>query len=500
MRKILFVAMMVFVLFVIIGCKGKDDPVDDDQPVLDPVCGVDRSGIAPEDIIELEYASIENQEIEQQLLCEYQRQNPHVKVTNRNDILEMSGVADNFTYSIVELAAIGDTPDVFQVMQIDPLVENRLVYDFSDIWNSDPDTARILPGAASAALYGDVRLGMVNGQVMMGVFVNKNLLDDNNFDLENYGFDYSSGTIWTYEDMIRLARDFTTRARSRYDNDFYYGIDGDWNNLNFAWALPAMDNPDWGMNSFDGTGFNFTDPIYINHYQREVDLFFEGVKNNVRLNTAGAQLEFGTALPDLFFTEGRVLLYSSYSWNFDQINLTTQDLMFLPFPRGAAEDSVPRLPSAIGVLALAADTAHPEEAYKLAKFMSWGEAGQLAKIELYKEAGEHMTKFPVTDHDSVWNAIESMYIDSSSDLYVEGFDMILYPLLETKEVVMDFGKWLPGYSDFKNWYTHIQTESRRNDINNGLVRFADVAAVWEEKANGFVTTKLERYRNYPDMD
>ncbi len=500
MRRILSMMMVLFIVFSIIGCKSKDDPKDDDQPVLDPICGIDRSGVNPEDIIELEYASIENQEIEQQLLCEFQRLNPHIVVTNRNDILEMSGVADNFTYSIVELAAINDTPDVFQVMQIDPLVENRLLYDFSDLWNNDPDTVHILPGAANAALYGDVRLGMVNGQVMMGVFVNKNLLDDTNFDLENYGFDFQTGEIWNYDEMIQLARDFTTRARSRYDNDFYYGIDGDWNNLNFAWALPAMDHPEWGMNSFDGTGFNFTDPIYINHYQREVDLFFEGVKANIRLNSAGAQLEFGTALPDLFFTEGRVLLYSSYSWNFDQINLSTQDLMFLPFPKGTQEDSVPRLPSAIGVMAISSNTEHPEEAYELAKFMSWSEEGALAKINLYKEAGEHLTKFPITDYDSVWSAIEMLYIDSSSSLYVEGFDMILYPLLETKEVVMDFGKWLPGYSEFKNWYTHMQTESRRNDINNGLIRFADVAQVWEDKANQFVTSKLERYQNYPDMD
>jgi multiple sugar transport system substrate-binding protein len=462
-------------------------------------CGVDRSGIAESEFVDLEYASIENQEIEELLLCEFQRQNPTIRVTNRPDILAMSGVADNFTYSIVSLAAIGDIPDVFAVMQIDPLVQNLLVYDFSDLWNADPDTTHVLPGAATAALYGDVRLGMVNGQVMQGIFVNKDLLEENNFDLEDYGFDFATGEIWNYQQMIQLARDFTTRARARYDNNFYWGIDGDWNNLNFAWVLPAMDNLAWGLNSFDGSAFHFADPLYIDHFQREISLFQEGVKVDIKKDPAGAQLEFGSTSPDLFFTEGRVLLYSSYTWNFDMIATSPQNLMFLPFPKGVGENAVARTPSAIGILALSNTTEHPEEAYQLAKFMSWGEAGQLAKIAIHRSRGEHLTKFPVADFASVWNQIEQVYIDSESPLYVEGFDMIMYPLLQTKQAVMDFGKWLPGYSEFKNWYSYVQTESRRTDVLNGLILFADVAQTWETKANSLVSEKLELYKRYPNL-
>lgn len=463
-------------------------------------CGVDRSGIPASEIIDLQFASIENPIIDQLLLCEFQRQNPHIRVTNRPDIMQMSGVADNFTINIVSLATIGDTPDVFSVMQIDPLVQNLLLYDFAHLWNADPDTAHVLPGAANAAVFGDVRLGMVNGQVMQGIFVNKDLLEDNNFDLEKYGFNFSTGQIWNYDQMIKLARDFTSRARARYNNVFYWGIDGDWNNLNFAWTLPAMDNPNWGLSSFDGLRFHYNDPLYINHFQREINLYQEGVKVDIRKNPTGAQLEFGNTNPDLFFTEGRVLLYSSYSWNFDRLRLSPHNLMFLPFPRGIAEDAVPRTPSAIGITAISKSTKHPEAAYQLAKFMSWGEAGQLAKIRIHQQQQEQLTKFPVSDFSRVWSLVEAMYIDSESAFYIEGFDMIMYPLLQTKEAVMDFGKWLPGWSEFKNWYTHVQTESRRTDVNNGLILFADVALTWETKANSLITTRIELYKNYPNID
>jgi multiple sugar transport system substrate-binding protein len=481
---------LLFVLFsfslLVVGCTDKPTDDDDDDDL-------------PKDTIMLDYASFENQEVEALLIAEFEKLHPNIKVRLRSDVLEMSGVADNFTASLVSLAAIGDTPDVFQVIQIDPLVQNLLMYDFADEWNADPETSHVLPGAASAGVYGDVRLGMSNGQVMQGIFVNKDLLDDNNFDLEDYGFDFTSGEIWNYEEMIQLARDFTSRARTRYNNNYYWGIDGDWNNLNFSWTLPAMDNMDWGLNSFDGTGFHFTDQMYIDHYQREISLFQEGIKVDIKKNPNGAQLEFGSTSPDLFFTEGRVLLYSSYSWNFDMINLVDQNLMFLPFPKGVTEGAIARTPSAIGILGLAADTQYPQEAYELAKFMSWGEAGNLARIKIHQEMGEHVGKFPVSDFESVWNEIEMMYVDSSSDFYVEGFDMIMYPLLETREAVMDYGKWLAGFSEFKNWYTHVQTESRRTDVANGLVQFADVAQVWQDKANELVTTKVELYKNYPNI-
>jgi multiple sugar transport system substrate-binding protein len=468
-------------------------------PGVDETCVVDRTGINEADMITLEYASFENQEVERQMVCRYMQLNPTIEVILRSDILEMSGVADNFSNSLVALAAIGDVPDIFQVIQIDPLVQNLLVYDFAAEWAADPDTAHLMPGAVAPGLYGTKRLAMVNGQVMQGVFVNKDLLDDNNFNLEDYGFDFSEGEIWNYEEMIDLARDFTLRARARYNNDYYWGIDGDWNNLNFAWTLSAMDNPAWGLSAFDGTAFHFTDQVYIDHYQREIDLYQEGVKVDVRKDPAGAQLEFGNTNPDLFFTEGRVLLYSSYSWNFNQFNLSPQSLMFLPFPKGIATDAVPRTPSAVGILALAANTPHPQEAYDLAKFMSWGEEGNLEKIAIHQGLGERITKLPVTDFESVWDEIEAMFVDSESEFYIEGFDMIMYPLIETREVVMDFGKWLPGYGEFKNWYTYVQTESRRTDVANGIIRFADVAAVWEAKANELVTTKIALYANYPNL-
>ena len=501
MKKVLLTLCLMLVMGITIACSN-DEPDNGDQGdrIIDPVCGVDRTDIDPDDIIHISYASFDDQRIEQEMVCEFQRQNPHIQVRFRSDVVEMSGVVDLFTNSIVQLAAIGDTIDVFQVMAIDPLVQNVLVYDIAELWNNDPDTAYVLPDAAAAAVYGDRRLGMANGQVLQGIFVNKDLLNDNNFDLENYGFDFSTGEIWNYEEMIQLARDFTTRARSRYNNDFYWGIDGDWNNLNFAWTLPAMDNPEYGMNSFDGTRFNFTDPLYISHYQREIDLYLEGVKNDIRRNSAAAQLEFGTTAPDAFFTEGRVLLYSSYTWNFFEFPNVSFDMMFLPFPKGVAEDAVQRTPSSIGIMALSKTTNHPQEAYELAKFMTWGREGNLAKLDIHEDLNERLTKFPVSDFPDVWSRIEATYIDSDSPLYVEGFDMIMYTMLENRQTVMDFGKWLPGYNEFKNWYQNVQSESRRNDVRDGLIQFADVAAVWENKVNTLVTEKLEMYAKYPDFN
>ena len=102
---------LLFVLFsfslLVVGCTDKPTDDDDDDDL-------------PKDTIMLDYASFENQEVEALLIAEFEKLHPNIKVRLRSDVLEMSGVADNFTASLVSLAAIGDTPDVFQVIQIDP--------------------------------------------------------------------------------------------------------------------------------------------------------------------------------------------------------------------------------------------------------------------------------------------------------------------------------------------------------------------------------------------
>ncbi|NLG81559.1 MAG: extracellular solute-binding protein [Bacilli bacterium] len=516
MKRILLLVMLILSVLLIASCNRtgktttggsgtgtgttttKKQTTTSNNPNVDS-CGVDRSGIT--EFITLEYASFENEEIEQAMLCEFQKLNPHIKVIMRSDIYEMSHSGAIWNSTLISLASIGDLPDVFQVQAMDDLIQNVLVYDITDIWNNDPDTAHVLPDAQNAVVYGDRRLGMLNGQVFQGVFINKDLLDEFNFDLEDYGFDFANNEIWNYEQMIQLARDFTQRARAKYDNKFYWGLDGEYHNLELSWGLAPSIDENWGIFSWDGEKFNFTDPRFINLYQLEVQLFLDGIRADVKKDPEGSLLEFGSADPgiDLFFQLGRVLLFPNYTWNFDQFNLSPFELMFVPFPKGTHEDAVPRIPGQVGVHAIGVNTEHPQEAYELAKFMTWGREGFLAKIRIHHELGERLTKFPVSDYEDVWYEIEKIYTDTDSDLYVEGFDLIINAIVEHKQSVFAFGKWLPGYSEFKNWYQNKETESHYRAVQAGQIQFADVAQTWEDKLNGLVQERMALYAKYPNI-
>lgn len=486
MKKINLMLLAITLSLVLFGCGDETDSIDDPDNI---------------EQVTIEYAVYDNQDIEIALVEKFEELHPNIKVIVRSDLVETYG-STGFSEGLVQQAAIGDLPDVFQVMKFDPLVENLLVYDISDLWNADLETNNVLLEAQDAFVFGDKRLGMANGQAIQGMYVNKNLLDDLNFDLEDYGFDFSSGEIWNYDEMIQLATDFKQRAVSSKNNPYYWGIDGDWGVLNFPQSLSAMDHPDWGIDSFDGENFHFTDDTYINLYQKEIDLYLSGVKNDIKKSPEAAQLEFGNSNPsnvEMFFDYGRTLLFSSYTWNFLEVSESVHDIMFLPFPKGIEEDSVVRVPSSVGGLAISKNTQHPEEAYELAKYMSWSKQGFLDRIEVNETLGTVLTKFPVSNYDDVWMKIRELYSDSSSETYIEGFDMIISALTTGEETLM-WGKWIPGWSSFADWRTYRETESFKKAVENGEKQFADVAQIWQDKVTEFVSSKLQSYKNYPNLN
>jgi hypothetical protein len=355
-------------------------------------------------------------------------------------------------------------------------------------------------------LYGDNRLAMSNGQVMRGVMINKTLLEDLNLSLRNYGFTSSTGAIWTIDQMIQLARDFSTQARGRFTNDYYYGIDGEYSQLGFNLYLPAAYNDDLTYYSIvkDTNRFDFTSTAskFIDSYQLEIDLLKQGIRPN--MTSEQMAIEFGSSVSsgDLFFTYGRTLLYHSFTYTFSDMYLATgAEFMFYPLPVGSTIGTTAKTFGATGLLGLSKllenDPEKAVEAYKLAKYMTWSEGGFNERININIEAGQVIPKFPVSDYESVWNRITEIYSDTESVFYIEGLDIVIDNLLNG-EVVMSMDKSLPGINSFKNWLSYKEDECHRKAVLAGTMSVADVALIWEQRANAFLTEWENVFTNYPD--
>lgn len=471
-------------------------------------CVVDRSGISDSDLVSLDYFSWDPQEVESKMICTYQQLNPNVVVNFRTDIRDDATAASkDWTSYLVELAsATGYIPDVFQISNIETAAEGKLLMDFASIFNADSDTEHLFQSALDAGLYGDKRLAMSNGQVMRGVMINKNLLEDLNLSLRNYGFNSATGSIWNVDQMIQLARDFTTQARGRFTNDYYYGIDGEYSQLGFNLYFPAAYNDDLTYYSIvkDTNRFDFTSSAtkFIDSYQLEIDLLKQGIRPNMTLEQMA--IEFGSSVSsgDLFFTYARTLLYHCFTYTFTDMYLATgSEFMFYPLPVGTTVGSTAKTFGATGLIGLSKQLENdPEkalEAYKLGKFMTWAEDGFNERININVELGQVIPKFPVSDYENVWNRITEIYSDTESLFYIEGLDIVIDNLLNG-EVVMSLDKTIPGINSFKNWLSYKEDESHRKAVLDGTMNVADVALIWEQRANSYLSEWENVFTDYPN--
>lgn len=134
----------------------------------------------------------------------------------------------------------------------------------------------------------------------------------------------------------------------------------------------------------------------------------------------------------------------------------------------------------------------PEEAYLLAKWMTFGQDGWDARLDLLEEdraeaiAAEelpaYLDRFPVADYPGVWERVSGLVegIEGIEDI----FDRIQY-------AKPDLDKWLPGYKDFWAWVFDPENPYNwDNLVTAGPTAVATYAAQWQTRANQLVTEQM----------
>jgi len=181
------------------------------------------------------------------------------------------------------------------------------------------------------------------------------------------------------------------------------------------------------------------------------------------------------------------------SWQLGIINAAKEDsninLGFWPYPSGSAGLFPPTI---LDYQAISSQTAHPEEAYLLAKWMTFGQEGWEARLDLLESdrndalaAGElpvHLDRFPVADYPDVWDRVYDLVDD------IEGINYILDRIEYSKP---DLDKWLPGYKDFWAWVNDPENAYNWESlVIAGPTAVPTYAEQWEAKANEIVQGQL----------
>ena len=162
---------------------------------------------------------------------------------------------------------------------------------------------------------------------------------------------------------------------------------------------------------------------------------------------------------------------------------------FWPYPSGPAGSFPPVI---LDYQCVSSQTSFPEEAYLLAKWMTYGKEGWETRMDIYDEAyqaslekGELPTlidRFPVADYEEIWERILA-YVDD-----VEGLPEIISNLENSKP---DLDKWLPGYKDFWAWVNDPENPySWEKLLEEGPNSVSKFAAEWNKKANEIVSAEI----------
>lgn len=439
-------------VFTLAACGGGGtDPDDPDNP-----------DTGTKEIV-LSYADWGDQELNQLLIDAFMEKYPNIRVELRQDI---SGAGAEFTGSLLNAQAAGVLPDVFAIDNVPTGLANGMALDITEYWDADPDTDAIYPNIATTAVYNGARYAVPSFQFIRGIYLNISLLEEYNIDIPDKD--------WTYEEYIEIARELRQAGR----NDMVFGIDPWFGSLDFEQIFPTLDDAEVGYNTWDGEGFNFTSQAWIDAYNLRLDLQNERVVATYTEEEQQLLADSG-AWP---WYDGQIGFKVDGSWNLwmvdDMFTENGIEVGFWPYPGGDAGQFPPTI---LDFSVVSSQTEHPEEAYLLAKWMTFGREGWLTRLDIMEENGDlYLDRFPVADYDDVWEKAEG-FVD-----YIEG-------LRESVELFEfskpDTDKWLPGYKSFWEWAGNEENDYFTR-INEGLVSPEVFAAEWEEEINERITNAL----------
>ncbi len=430
-------------------------PTTDDTPTT--------SYIPTEEIV-LSYADWGDVELNQILIDAFEAKYPNITVELRQDI---TGAGAEFTGNLLNAQAAGVLPDVFAIDNVPTGYYNGMLLDITEYWDNDPETQLVYPNIANTAIFDGARYAVPSFQFIKGIYININVFDTYNIPLPDYD--------WTYTEFIEIAREIRQAGK----NDYVYSIDPWYGSLDFETTFPMQDGLDVGYNTWDGTQFNFTSQSWIDAYNLKLQLMSENVV------AAFTEEEMNIIGSDIWpWYEGYIGMKIDGSWNLwmveDMWNDNSIELGFWPYPGGSAGQFPPTI---LDFQVVSSQTEHPEEAYMLAKWMTFGKDGWLVRLQAMRDRGDLMIdRFPVSDIPEVWAEIEFF------TNFVEGLDANVALLPQGKP---DTDKWLPGYKAFWEWVGNEENDYWTR-INDGLVTPEVFASEWETQINMMIEAALDQ--------
>lgn len=477
MKKIWSILVVVMFVFVFVAC-GKDDPTNPDDT---------------KQTIALTYADWGNQEMNQRMIDKFMEKYPHIRVTLATNI---SGSGAEFTGSLVDAAQLGILPDVFATDNVPTVVNAGLTKDVASMWDKDDDAKLVYDNIALTGVYNGKRYALPSFQFFKGIMINLDIFEGANlstvegkYRIDNDGYPVKD---WTHSEFVEIAKAIKNFSLDDTQK-LVVGMDTWYGSPDFQQVWPMMNNAETQYDTWDGTEFHYTSDAWISAMQAKVALHALTDGTTTRFTDADLANDTTGILSSYMIQTGYAAMDIEGSWQFGVINAAKEEsdinLGFWPYPSGT-EGLFP--PTILDYQCVSYQTAYPEEAYLLAKWMTYGQDGWLARLSLLEAdkaealaAGEIPTfldRFPVAAYDAVWDRVLDL---------VDGIEGIEYTISRIEYSKPDLDKWLPGYKDFWAWVSDPENPYNwDNLVIEGPTAVPTYAAQWEASINQIVSEAM----------
>ena len=477
--------------FILVGCGGEIFTASSgltSQTSTTP--GSSSQTLRP---VTLSYADWGDQVFNQQMIDAFEAQYPHITVELRQDI---TGSGAEFTGNLITAAQAGLLPDVFATDNVPTIINAGLTLDVADLWDNDADAELVYDNIALAGVYNGKRYAIPSFQFLKGILINLNIFERANLNtvegqyrIDNNGYPVKD---WTFEEMINIADAIKNFDLVNTEN-LVVGLDTWYGSPDFQQVWPTMEDPDTQYDTWDGKQFHYNSETWIDAMEAKVDLHQLTDGTTTRFTDEDLNAEENDELRTYMIQTGYAAMDIEGSWQFwvikDAIDNRDFELGFWPYPQGSAGFYPPTI---LDFQAISSQTAHPEEAYLLAKWMTFGRDGWNARLDLLEEQRQEalddgltptfLDRFPVADYPGVWDRVEGL-VDG-----IEGIDYIFDNIQKSKP---DLDKWLPGYKDFWAWvYDPLNAYNWDNLVTAGSTAVPTYAEQWENQINSLVSAQL----------
>ena len=301
--------------------------------------------------------------------------------------IEMIEPQGNYDEFINTLAAAGNLPDVFLVNSVANTVAAKQAMDITLFAEADEEWENVNVALRESCTYYDSIYAIPSAQNYLGLFANFDLIDKR-ANLKEYAEDMFAAGDYTYEELIAAIK--AVNKVNAQDGSGYIGY-GNTGSM-ISWLPSVLDsqlaNPKGVMHYiWDGERLDMNGETMIKALEIINDL---GNPNADYTYQALAPAEgeedtreliFGVTGEQAVFSAGKMAFFEAASYyTFDEENMDF-NWKFVGLPNG-------KVIAALDYLCISKATVRPDEAFEVAKFMTYGAEGINTRYEVVEENEE----------------------------------------------------------------------------------------------------------------